>query len=232
MIKMERLQVSGLTNALYGMRIPKNSNYLSDSYCTVYDKELREIQKCVHINDLKNTDIIIDVFIGEKDKKLAKNLVLAGTDHGKWLRQVQLSFLLTAPMTAWWDIDTYKVATIKNSTSRMHTITNRHLTCRDFSYDDNKGFPQYFRYRRDIVKHLNNLIDIYNDTTNTEEKEEIFRMIIQDLPQSFNFAALYTCSAQTARSFYLARKNHKQKELRELADKFANIPIMGEFITA
>lgn len=232
MIKMERLQVSGLTNALYGMRIPKNSNYLSDSYCTIYDKELGEIQECAHINDLKNTDIVIDVFIGEKDKKLAKNLVQAGSDHGKWLRQVQLSFLLTAPITAWWDIDTYKVATVKNSTSRMHTITNRHLDWHDFSFDDIDGNTEQFQYREKVINHLNDLIDKYNYITDTKEKENTFRLIVQDLPQAFNFTALYTCSAQTARSFYLARKNHKQKELRELADKFANIPIMGEFITA
>ena len=42
-------------------------------------------------------------------------------------------------MTAWWDIDTYKVATVKNSSSRMHKITSRPLTINDFSYDDKNG---------------------------------------------------------------------------------------------
>ena len=67
-----------------------------------------------------------------------------------------------------------------------------------------------------------------------EEKENIFRRIIQDLPQSYNFTSMYTCSAQTARSFYFARKNHKQKELRDLANFFANLPneqLVSYFIT-
>lgn len=234
MIKIEKMEISGLANALYGMRLPKNSNLLSDSYCLTYNYDNGEIFT-IPLNDFNSHNKILRTIIGPKDKKLAENLILAGTDHGKWFRQIQLSFLLTAPMTAWWDIDTYKVATVKNSSSRMHKITSRPLTINDFSYDDKNGKIINNPFRDATILHLNNLIARYNSLPNdSEEKENIFRQIIQDLPQSFNFTSIYTCSAQTARAFYFARRNHKQKELRDLAKYFENIPneeLISELIT-
>lgn len=234
MIKVEKLEVSGLANALYGMRLPMNSNHLSDSECYIYNRYSQSTQ-IIKLNQVESFHKVLDVFIGPKDKELAENLILAGTDHGKWLRQVQLSFLLTAPMTAWWDIDTYKVATVKNSTSRMHKIASRPLTMDDFSYDDSKENVISNAYREVTLLHLNNLIKEFNSLpTDSEEREDIFRKIIQDLPQSFNFTSSYTCSAQTARAFYFARRNHKQKELRDLAIFFEALPYEEEvshFIT-
>lgn len=234
MIRVEKLEVSGLANALYGMRLPMNSNHLSDSECYIYNRYSQSTQ-IIKLNQVESFHKVLDVFVGPKDKKLAENLILAGTDHGKWLRQVQLSFLLTAPMTAWWDIDTYKVATVKNSSSRMHKITSRPLTINDFSYDDKNGKIINNPFRDATILHLNNLILKYNSLpADSEEKENIFRQIIQDLPQSFNFTATYTCSAQTARAYYFARRNHKQKELRDLANFFAHLPNaqeISDFIT-
>lgn len=234
MIKIEKMEISGLANALYGMRLPKNSNLLSDSYCLTYNYDNGEIFT-IPLNDFNSHNKILRIIIGPKDKKLAENLILAGTDHGKWFRQIQLSFLLTAPMTAWWDIDTYKVATVKNSSSRMHKITSRPLTINDFSYDDKNGKIINNPFRDATILHLNNLILKYNSLpADSEEKENIFRQIIQDLPQSFNFTATYTCSAQTARAYYFARRNHKQKELRDLANFFKTLPYEKEishFIT-
>lgn len=234
MIRVEKLEVSGLANALYGMRLPMNSNHLSDSECYIYNRYSQSTQ-IIKLNQVESFHKVLDVFVGPKDKKLAENLILAGTDHGKWLRQVQLSFLLTAPMTAWWDIDTYKVATVKNSTSRMHKIASRPLTMDDFSYDDKNGKIINNPFRDATILHLNNLILKYNSLpADSEEKENIFRQIIQDLPQSFNFTATYTCSAQTARAYYFARRNHKQKELRDLANFFAHLPHaqeISDFIT-
>lgn len=234
MIRVEKLEVSGLANALYGMRLPMNSNHLSDSECYIYNRYSQSTQ-IIKLNQVESFHKVLDVFVGPKDKKLAENLVLAGTDHGKWFRQIQLSFLLTAPMTAWWDIDTYKVATVKNSSSRMHKITSRPLTINDFSYDDKNGKIINNPFRDATILHLNNLILKYNSLpADSEEKENIFRQIIQDLPQSFNFTATYTCSAQTARAYYFARRNHKQKELRDLANFFAHLPNaqeISDFIT-
>jgi hypothetical protein len=75
MIKIERAQVFGIDNALYGMRLPKQSNDKSDSYCD---------------------DGIF--YIGDNDLKLAQTLIKAGPDHRKFLRQISVSMAITAPI--------------------------------------------------------------------------------------------------------------------------------------
>lgn len=231
MIKVGRIDVSGLANALYGMRLPKNSNSKSDTYCTVYDFN-DNLVHTISLNDVTSNTKVIDVHVGSVDKKLASTLVLAGTDHGKWLRQVQISMLIEAPMTFFWDFDTYKVATVKNSSSRMHKITSRELTPEDMSWDDEFGNIKLTPFREYHLQHLNELIRKYNnDSTTKEDKIDIFRELVQDLPEGYNFRAIWTGSAQTARAYYFARRNHKQKELRDLAEIFANLKDIGYFIT-
>jgi hypothetical protein len=231
MIKVERIEVSGLANALYGMRLPKLSNKNSDTKCFVYDYDDNSL-KTISLNDVSSDTQVINTYIGEKDKKLGKSLILAGTDHGKWLRQCSVSVLITAPMTFWWDFDTYKVATVKNSSSRMHKITSRNLIASDISWDNENGELILTPFREMQLLHLNELIDKYNNASTPEhEKIELFRQIIQDLPEGYNFTATWTGSAQTCRNYYFARRKHKQKELRDLADIFGNLPTIGEFIT-
>ena len=175
---------------------------------------------------------VVDIKIGENDKKLGKQLILAGSDHGKWLRQVQVSLLITAPMTFWWDHDTYKVATVKNSSSRMHKITSRNLVARDFSWDNEDGNLMLTPFRESELIHLNVLIDEFNNPeTPIDRKKEVFRELIQDIPDSYNFTATWTGSAQTCRNQYFARKYHKQKELRDLCVVLSELPVIGEFIT-
>ncbi len=230
MIEVNRIEVSGLSNALYGMRLPKLSNDKSDTKCFVYDFTINKVKQ-VHLNNIKSDMKVIQVNIGENDKKLANNLIIAGTDHGKWLRQVQVSLCITAPMTFWWDFDTYKVATVKNSSSRMHKITHKLLDKNDFSWDNEDGELVLNPFRKIQLKHLNELIQEYNSTIDQNKKSELFRLIIQDLPDSYNFTATWTGSAQTCRNYYFARRYHKQKELQDLAIIFSDLNGIGHFIT-
>lgn len=231
MIKVERISVTGVANALYGMRLPKLSFKNADTICNTYDKK-RGIVCNKSIIDITSDDVVVDMKIGENDRTLAKKLVLAGTDHGKWLRQCFISILITAPMTFFWDFDTYKVATTKNSSSRMHKITSRPLTVEDFSWDDENGNLVLTPFREEKLKHLNGLIEKYNNCHDAELRKDIFRELIQDLDAGYNFTALWTGSGQTARNYYFARKNHRQRELRELAYIFGELPYIGEFVTA
>lgn len=231
MIKVTRTEISGLSNALYGMRLPKNSNDKSDSECLVYDFDNETLNK-IPLNNITSSTKVIKTYIGEEDSRLSSMLVLAGTDHGKWLRQIQVSMLIEAPMTFWWDFDTYKVATVKNSTSRMHKITSRLLNENDFSWDNEDGKLILTPFREEQLKHLNEYITEYNDKNiSNNRKKELFRLIIQDLPDSYNFKAVWTGSAQTCRSYYFARRNHKQKELRDLATYFSELDDIGYYVS-
>ena len=76
MLKVERISVMNLENAMRGARNPLNSWARSDSY---YDENGQYI-------------------LGENDLGLAKRLARAGSDHRKYLRQIFISVDVTAPM--------------------------------------------------------------------------------------------------------------------------------------
>ena len=94
MIKIERVSVMNMENAIRGARNPLNSWARMDSY---YDEEGNFV-------------------LGENDLSLANKLAKAGSDHRKYLRQIFVSVDITAPLYWWKEYDTYKVATVANST--------------------------------------------------------------------------------------------------------------------
>ena len=197
MIKVENLEVLNFEGALRGMRNPLESWSKSDSY---YDKETGKY------------------VVGPKDLELALKLTKSGSDHSKFLRQIFVSMDITAPMSWWWDFDTYKVATVRNSTSRMHKLGTRLLTEEDFSFDDEDGNIQITPYRKFIMEDLNRRIKEYQQLKADGKMEEATRMwrdIVFDSPQSYNFRSTWTAKYETMRNVYRARRNHKQREFRD-----------------
>lgn len=197
MIKVENLEVLNFEGALRGMRNPLESWNKSDSY---YDKETGKY------------------IIGPKDLELALKLTKAGSDHSKFLRQIFVSMDITAPMSWWWDFDTYKVATVRNSTSRMHKLGSRLLTFDDFSLDDEDGNINVTPFRKYVLEDLNRRIQEFQQLKNegkTKEAMALWREIVFDSPQSYNFRSTWTGNYEIIRNVYRARKNHKQREFRD-----------------
>ena len=197
MIKVENLEVLNFEGALRGMRNPLESWNKSDSY---YDKETGKY------------------VIGPKDLELALKLTKAGSDHSKFLRQIFVSMDITAPMSWWWDFDTYKVATVRNSTSRMHKLGSRLLTFDDFSLDDEDGNINVTPFRKYVLEDLNRRIQEFQQWKNegkTKEAMALWREIVFDSPQSYNFRSTWTGNYEIMRNVYRARKNHKQREFRD-----------------
>lgn len=197
MIKVENLEVLNFEGALRGMRNPLESWNKSDSY---YDKETGKY------------------VIGPKDLELALKLTKAGSDHSKFLRQIFVSMDITAPMSWWWDFDTYKVATVRNSTSRMHKLGSRLLTFDDFSLDDEDGNINVTPFRKYVLEDLNRRIQEFQQLKNegkTKEAMALWREIVFDSPQSYNFKSTWTGNYEIMRNVYRARKNHKQREFRD-----------------
>ena len=197
MIKVENLEVLNFEGAIRGMRNPLESWNKSDSY---YDKETGKY------------------VIGPKDLELALKLTKAGSDHSKFLRQIFVSMDITAPMSWWWDFDTYKVATVRNSTSRMHKLGSRLLTFDDFSLDDEDGNINVTPFRKYVLEDLNRRIQEFQQLKNegkTKEAMALWREIVFDSPQSYNFRSTWTGNYEIMRNVYRARKNHKQREFRD-----------------
>jgi hypothetical protein len=212
-MKITNTGVFGFEHAIRGMRMPMNSHHLSDS----------------KYEDGK-------YIIGEKDLNLMQRLVLAGTEHGKFMRYITVFMDIEAPLYWFKEFDTYKVSTTANSTSTMHKITSRLLDENDFEWDTNNNDTKVSvtGYRQNMLEHINNLITYHNNFAKPEEKSEIFRLIIQDLPSAFKQTRTVTLNYAVLRNIYFQRRYHKLKY--EWVDTFCGwieneLPYAKELIT-
>ena len=205
MIDFNRVYVMNLENAIRGARNPMNSWARSDSY---YDENGQYI-------------------LGENDLSLAKRLRNARTsDHRKYLRQVMLSVDITAPMYWWKEYDTYKVATVANSTSTMHKIHSKPFEIDDFSHD---------HLTENGLKVLRALVDemekIRLEYVETKDKA-LWYDLIQLLPSSYNQMRTCTLNYETLINIYKSRKHHKLDEWRSFCEWIETLPYAKELIIA
>lgn len=197
MIVIDKVEVMNIEGALRGLRNPLESWSKSDSLS--FPNEYH---------------------IGEKDLILASRLANAGTDHGKFLRQIFVSMDIKAPLYWWKEFDTYKIGTVANSTSTMHKLGSRDLTYADFSWD----YPTVFR--TSYLIHINELIA----TWRKDKSEDNFRSMIQDLLDSFNQTRTVTLDYAVLRNQYPARKTHKLQEWRDYCIFIECLPYFKELI--
>ena len=182
-MKFENIRVMNFQNALRGMRNPKESYHLSDTLCglstnnRIYEKIATVAEKYVerdikkgyptsenavdfYVEELRDNGILYQdedlmeyALIGPKDMELAQSLIRGGSEHRKFMRQIFVSVDITAPLYWWKEFDTYKVATVANSTSTMHTITEKPITIDSFEIDDFFNIPFPEDAQRDDLKY-------------------------------------------------------------------------------
>lgn len=200
MIKVENEEVFGWEAAIRGMRNPMNSWDKSDSY---WDETYH---------------------IGFEDLNLMESLSHAGTDHGKFLRMINVTMDVTAPLYWWKEFDTYKVGTVANSCSTMHKIHEKEFTLDDFSHE---------HLNKSSLKPFNSLITELNVTRTlflaTKEKDYWWQMI-QLLPSSYNQKRTIQLNYQVLKAIYAARRNHKLDEWREFCNWILQLPYAKELI--
>lgn len=210
-MKFENIRTFNFENALRGMRNPKESYRLSDSYygLAFNDPEtilgLTNQQKYEVI--YKDGDICEYVSIGPKDMELAQRLIFGGSEHRKFMRQIMVSVDITAPLYWWKEFDTYKVGTVANSTSTMHTIMKSPITFDKFEISDFVNLPYpAVRQRKDaksladsdfvqihLIPYLEYLREEYlwvDENEADEERKEalkeiIWKELIRWLPESW-----------------------------------------------
>lgn len=204
MILLERTSVMNLENAMRGARNPLNSWNRMDSY---YDE----------------TGVYV---LGPNDLGLATRLRKAGSDHRKFVRQIFVSVDITAPLYWWKEYDTYKVATVANSTSTMHKIASKPFSLEDFSHDHMT--PATLAFLQTIVEKLEAIRLQYLETKN---KEDWYDMI-QLLPSSYNQMRTCTFNYETLINIYYARKDHKLAEWHTFCDWIQTLPYGKELIVA
>ena len=202
MLKITNIEVMNFKNAIRGARNPMNSWARSDSY---FDE---------------NGNFVL----GENDLSLAVRLRKAGSDHRKFLRQVLVSMDITAPMYWWKEYDTYKVATVANSTSTMHRITSAPFDLSQFSVD--KMDDDTLGTMKMIIDKLEELRQKFLST----KDKQYWYDIIQLLPSSYDQMRTCTMNYETLINIYHARKNHKLDEWHVFCDTISTLPYARELI--
>ena len=201
MIKVEDTEVYGFEAAIRGMRNPMNSWEESDSY---------------HEDDT--------FVLGENDLALMKSLVKAGSDHSKFMRMINVTMDITAPLYWWKEFDTYKVGTVRNSCSTMHKIAAKEFYTSDFSMEHLDGL--FNSTLCNVMNQLNYARALYLET---KDKKYWWQMI-QLLPSSYNQRATVQLNYAVLRNMYKSRKDHKLDEWRMFCEWVEHLPY-SEIIT-
>ena len=202
MLKVDRICVMNMENAIRGARNPLNSWERMDSY---YDEKGNFV-------------------LGENDLSLAVRLARAGSDHRKYLRQIIVSMDITAPLYWWKEFDTYKVGTVANSTSTMHKIHAKPFSREDFSCESLTGGA--VQVMDSVIACLE---DERQKFVQTKDKAHWMNMI-QLLPTSFNQLRTVTMNYEVLISIYYARKAHKLSEWHVLCDAIESLPYADKLI--
>lgn len=228
MIKLENIETCGWESAIRGMRNPMNSWEKIDSTWNgqnYYYSGLPIIK------------------VGPNDLELMKKLVKAGSDHSKFMRMINVTMDITAPLYWWKEFDTYKVGTVRNSCSTMHKIDAKEFTLDDFShehlFDDEENMAIFKSSLCRTIADLNTARELYFRTKYRPMKSEQSRQelmkkywwqMIQLLPSSYNQRATVQLNYAVLRNMYHSRKNHKLDEWREFCEVIKTLPY-SELIT-
>lgn len=211
MIKIEKTDVFGWESAIRGMRNPMNSWDKSDS-----GWEFVEDPSIINPNDS------VQWVIGENDLALMKRLSKAGSDHSKFLRMINVTCDITAPLYWWKEYDTYKVGTVANSCSTMHKIHAKEFELADFSWE---------HLNERSIKVLETVIDELNYNRNafikTKDKS-YWHQMIQLLPTSYQQKRTVQLNYAVLKNIYFARRNHKLDEWHTLCDWIMKLPYFRE----
>ena len=174
-------------------------------------------------------------YIGPNDMGLAKKLKNAGSEHRKFLRQIIVSVDITAPLYWWKEFDTYKVGTVSNSTSTMHTLATTPITLDCFEIDDySNGYNNEYgiiNFKEEneieyIIQYLEKLRIKYNETKDKKYWKELIRW----LPESWLQKRTITFNYENLLSMGLQRDNHKLTEWHSFIEWESYLPYADQLL--
>lgn len=205
MIRFEQSEVTNWHTAIRGMRNSWESWDKSDSRWLVHPTG-----EYFHV--------------GQEDLKLMKKLVKAGSDHAKFMRQINVSVDIIAPEYWWKEFDTYKVGTVANSTSQMHTLGKDGIDESIFNFED-------------VDDDLKSVYMLAIETAhkrwvNSGKKKPSreWRQMIQLVATSYIYRRTVTMNYAVLASTYHSRKNHRLAEWHDFCDWITTLP-NSELIT-
>ena len=198
---------------------PWTQNYNIDKI--VIDSE--KYTEYIHDIDVETDRVAI---IGKNDMDLMQRLIShdqsiinGGEPNSKFLRDITVTLDITASFDFWTEFDTYKVGTVANSCSTMHTITKHPITIENISTADLR--------EKDIKNIEEKWLPILNEIVNDESLSALEKTRILSKMNLVGFEQKRTIKLnyQVIKNMNVWRMGHKLKEWRVLINVyFKNLP--------
>lgn len=197
-LNITKTQVFGFEASFRGMRNPKNSWHLSDSFTTEYLYH----EEYWRGNSNKNIE---NYLLGEKDLKLAQTLIKAGSEHMKFMRMIQVWADMDMTRFFWSEFDTYKFNS-KNSCSTMHKLLNpkNEITLDMFEY-----YEEDLDIVTDNIKRLNEIREEFLATKDFKIQSKLKRRAKTILFDGFLQLRTVNTNYAELRNMVLQRKHHQ-----------------------
>lgn len=219
-MKFEKTTVTGIENAIIGLRLPMSKNF----------EDAKSKSDSVFV-----PGAISVIKIGDDDLRVINNLLGAdgsgrpGEPNSKFMRMIHVQVAITAPLYWWKEFDTYKVGTVANSTSTMHKLASTPITEDCFEMDDYAELDNGFctDMWKSLIDWLEGLRQKYNETKDKRYWKELIRL----LPESWLQTRMIDCNFATLRNIYAWRRGHKLTEWHKFCDWICTLPL-HELITA
>lgn len=218
-MKIENTQIFGFESAFRGMRNPFDSWDKSDSqFWPEYTKRS---------SNLFSAEMPT---IGPNDLKLAKKLIKAGGDHRKFLRMIMVWVDITIPRYVWQELDTYKVATVRNSCSTMNKLGESDLEPHDFD-------PPISAVD---LGHVNSLAEQFRHAKHAGNNEMISTLRVDmkgALPEGYLQKATYLMNYEVGLRILQSRGSHRLPHWRigepgSICEWILRWPYMNDFFEA
>lgn len=186
-MKIRTLEVAGIGPAVYSLRHPYQN----------YDR-----------SDTKHGRV------GRTDMVLSDKLARAGGSHSKHLRMIQVWVEVWAPLFWWKEADTYKVGTVRLSTSTMHSIMNSEFSKEMFTDNVDDG----------VISLLNMWRGLFLAEEDDAVRKIYWRKIIENLPSGYIQRSTLCLSYQAIRHMYEDRAGHRLVEWQQFRDWCETLP--------
>ena len=171
-----------------------------------------------------------DETIGKADLALAEKLAKCGGPEAKFRRMIHVTCNIRAPRYWWMQFDTYKIGTVSNSESTMHTIVNREFRLSDFSTSENMSGLAAI-HLINTIDILNELRQKYMDEVSPMVKKMYWYDIITLLPQSYMQMRTVDLNYEVLSQMLKYRHNHKLDEWKGFCEKMMyDLPYAKELI--
>lgn len=190
------------------------------------NKNVIDSEKYPEYNYNINVETDRVAIIGKNDIDLMQRLVShdqttinGGEPNSKFLRDITVTLDITASFDFWKEFDTYKVGTVANSCSTMHTITKHPITIENISTADLR--------EKDIKNIEEKWLPILNEIVNDESLSALEKTRILSKMNLVGFEQKRTIKLnyQVIKNMNVWRMGHKLKEWRVLINVyFKNLP--------